>query len=73
MSSNYIEQLKPKKNCMMSILNVKQQHEFNINFNKNEQIFFENICNESNKIDQIENKCLMLQLFQDCIKMKYNK
>ena len=73
MSSNYIEQLKPKNSCMMSILNVKQQHEFNINFNKNEQIFFENICNESNKIDQIENKCLVLQLFQDCIKMKYNK
>ena len=73
MSLNYTEQHKPRNSCMMSILNKKQQHEFNANFNKKEQIFFENICNESNKIDQIENKCLVLQLFQDCIKMKYNK
>ena len=26
---------------MMSILNKKQQHEFNVNFNKKEQLFFE--------------------------------
>ena len=72
MSLNYTEVPKYKNSCMMSILQPKQQYDFLINLTENEKLFFENLC-AMNKKDQIDNKCLVLHLFQDCMKLKYNK
>ena len=76
MSLNYTEVHKYKNSCMMSILQPKQQYDFLINLTENEKLFFENLCDDKNTIDKrdkIDNKCLVLHLFQDCMKLKYNK
>ena len=76
MSLNYTEVHKYKNSCMMSILQPKQQYDFIINLTENEKLFFENLCDDKNttdKRDKIDNKCLVLHLFQDCMKLKYNK
>ena len=73
MSLNYTEVLKHKKSCMMSILQPIQQNDFLLILTENERMFFENICNNTNEIHKKENKCLVLHLFHDCIKLKSNK
>ena len=73
MSLNYTEVPKYKNSCMMSILQPKQQYDFIINLTENEKLFFENLCDDKNTIDKMYNKCLVFHLFQDCMKLKYNK
>ena len=75
MSLNYTEVPKHNSNCMMSILQPKQQIDFLFKLTENEKMFFENICENTNtmdKKDKNDNKCLVLHLFQDCMKLKNN-